>query len=88
MTETWHSNDQDHVLRRTVPNGYICLVVARAERVRVTLYSGARRLLNHSTDDREVVSLLFTIKDCRKSGLQDFNRLLKKYVTFWSLLET
>ena len=31
MTETWHSNDQDLVLRRAVPSGYTCLAVARAE---------------------------------------------------------
>ena len=31
VTETWHSNDQDLVLRRAVPSGYTCLAVARAE---------------------------------------------------------
>ena len=31
VTETWHSNDQDLVLRRAVSSGYTCLAVARAE---------------------------------------------------------
>ena len=31
VTETWHLNDQDLVLRRAVPSGYTCLAVGRAE---------------------------------------------------------
>ena len=31
VTESWHSDDQDLTLRWTVPNGYSCLTVSRAE---------------------------------------------------------
>ena len=31
VTVTWHSNDQDLVLRCSVPGGYTCLAVARSD---------------------------------------------------------